>query len=61
MSEIRPANNRPDTPRVKQERPVQTEQKKEAPPPRTEAQREVTRQEVKPTGQAKGGNVDITV
>jgi hypothetical protein len=61
MSEIRPANNRPETTRVQQERPVQTEQKKETPPPRTETQREVTRQDVKPNGQAKGGNVDITV
>jgi hypothetical protein len=61
MSEIRPANNRPDTYRVQQERPVQTEQKKETPPPRTEAQREVPKQEAKPNGQAKGGNVDITV
>ena len=61
MSEIRPANNRPDTPRVQQERPVQTEQKKEAPPPRTEAQREVIRQEVKGNDKPKGSKVDITV
>ena len=26
MSEIRPANNRPEMPRVQQERPVKTEQ-----------------------------------
>ena len=31
MSEIRPANNRPDIPRVQQDRPVKTEQKKEEP------------------------------
>ena len=62
MSEIRPANNRPETPRVQQERPVKTEQKvKNDPPPKMEPQREVTRQEVKSYDQPKGGNVDITV
>jgi hypothetical protein len=62
MSEIRPANNRPDIPRVQQERSVKTEQKqKEEPPQKTEAQREVTRHEVKTNDKPKGGNVDITV
>jgi hypothetical protein len=61
MSEIRPANNRPDIPRVQQDRPVKTEQKKEEPAQRTEAQREVPRQAVQNTQKTKGGNVDITV
>ena len=62
MSEIRPANNRPDIPRVQQERSVKTEQKqKEEPAQKKEAQREVTRHEVKTNDKPKGGNVDITV
>ncbi|MCX7262149.1 MAG: hypothetical protein NTX67_05150 [Burkholderiales bacterium] len=61
MSEIRPTNNRPDTPRVQQDRPVKTEQKKEDPAQRTEAQREVPRQAVQNSQKTKGGNVDITV
>ena len=42
MSEIRPASQRPEQPRVHQERPVKTEQKvKNDPPPKMEPQREV--------------------
>ena len=61
MSEIRPTNNRPDIPRTQQDRPVKTEQRKEEPAQRTEAQREVPRQAVQNTQKTKGGNVDITV
>ena len=62
MSEIRPANNRPEMPRVQQERPVKTEQKvKNDTPPKMEPQREVARQEVKSNDKPKGGTVDITV
>jgi hypothetical protein len=61
MSEIRPANNRPNMPQVQQERPVKTEHKaKEASPQKTEAHREVVRHEANQT-KPKGGNVDITV
>jgi len=61
MSEIRPANHRPEMPRIQQERPVKTEHKdKEVSPQKTEAQREVVRHEAKPS-KPKGGNVDITV
>ena len=62
MSEIRPTSQRPEPPRVQQERPVKTEQKvKNDPPPKMEPQREVARQEVKSNDKPKGGNVDITV
>ena len=61
MSEIRPTNNRPDIPRMQQDRPVKTEQKKEEPVQRPEAQREVIRQEVKGNDKPKGSKVDITV
>jgi hypothetical protein len=61
MSEIRPTNNRPDIPRMQQDRPVKTEQKKEEPVLRPEAQREVIRQEVKGNDKPKGSKVDITV
>ena len=62
MSEIRPASQRPEPPRVQQERPVKTQQKvKNDPPPKMEPQREVASQEVKSNDKPKGGNVDITV
>jgi hypothetical protein len=62
MSEIRPANNRPEMPRVQQERPDKAEQKvKNAPPQNMEPQREVARQEVKSNDKPKGANVDIKV
>jgi outer membrane biosynthesis protein TonB len=62
MSEIRPASQRPEPPRVQQERPAKTEQKvKSDPPPKMEPQREVARQEVKSNDKPKGGNVDIMV
>ncbi|MEI7975109.1 MAG: hypothetical protein WCH92_03940 [Betaproteobacteria bacterium] len=60
MSEIRPANSRPEPPRVQQERPVKTEQKKETSPQKTEARREVVKHDVN-ANKPKGGNVDITV
>jgi hypothetical protein len=61
MSEIRPANNRPNIPQVQQERPVRTEQKdKEVAPQKTETQRELVKHEANQS-KPKGGNVDITV
>jgi hypothetical protein len=61
MSEIRPANQRPEMPRVQQERPVKTEHKdKEVSPQKTEVHREVVRHEANQS-KTKGGNVDITV
>jgi hypothetical protein len=61
MSEIRPANNRPNIPQVQQERPVKTEHKaKEASPQKLETHRELVRHEAKQS-KPKGGNVDITV
>jgi len=61
MSEIRPANNRPNIPQVQQERPVRTEQKdKEVAPQKTEPQRELVKHEANQS-KPKGGNVDITV
>ncbi len=61
MSEIRPANNRPNMPHVQQERPVKTEHKdKEVSPRKTEAQREVVRHDANQS-KTKGGKVDITV
>lgn len=46
---------------MQQDRPVKTEQKKEEPVLRPEAQREVIRQEVKGNDKPKGSKVDITV
>jgi len=61
MSEIRPANNRPNIPQVQQERSVRTEQKdKEVAPQKTETQRELVKHEANQS-KPKGGNVDITV
>jgi hypothetical protein len=61
MSEIRPANNRPNIPQVQQERPVRIEQKdKEVAPQKTETQRELVKHEANQS-KPKGGNVDITV
>ena len=62
MSEIRPANSRPDIQRPANEKPVKTEQKpKETESQRTEARHEVMKREVTPSPKLKGGNVDITV
>ena len=61
MSEIRPANNRPNIPQVQQERPVRTEQRdKEVAPQKTVTQRELVKHEANQS-KPKGGNVDITV
>ena len=60
MSEIRPASSRPEPPRVQQERPVKTEQRKDAEPQKTEARREVAKHDVN-ANKPKGGNVDIRV
>ena len=66
MSEIRPANNRPEVQRPQADHAVKTERRTQAVPQQREAQKaevkqELVRQDAPKSDKPKGGNVDITV
>ena len=66
MSEIRPANNRPEIQRPQADQAVKTERQIQPAPQQREAQKaeikqELVRQYAPKSDKPKGGNVDITV